>query len=42
MDNMIYVLKNVSISGGFLMLAAAGAGRYSLDGPSIRPDYLER
>jgi len=26
--------------GGFLMLCAAGAGRYSLDGPCIRPEYL--
>jgi putative oxidoreductase len=32
-DNMIHALKNLSIFGGFLMLAAAGAGRYSLDGP---------
>jgi putative oxidoreductase len=32
-DNMIHALKNVSIFGGFLMLAAVGAGRYSIDGP---------
>jgi putative oxidoreductase len=40
-NNMIHFLKNVSIIGGFLMLAAAGAGRYSLDGPCIRPKYLK-
>jgi putative oxidoreductase len=32
-DNMIHALKNLSIFGGFLMLAAVGAGRYSIDGP---------
>jgi putative oxidoreductase len=32
-NNMIHALKNLSIFGGFLMLAAAGAGRYSIDGP---------
>lgn len=32
-DNMIHALKNLSIFGGFLMLAAVGAGRYSMDGP---------
>jgi len=37
---MIHFMKNVSIIGGFLMLCAAGAGRYSFDGPYIRPDYL--
>jgi uncharacterized membrane protein YphA (DoxX/SURF4 family) len=26
--------------GGLLMLCAAGAGRYSLDGPCILPEYL--
>jgi putative oxidoreductase len=31
--NMIHALKNLSIMGGFLMLAAVGAGRYSVDGP---------
>jgi putative oxidoreductase len=41
-DAMIHFMKNVSIIGGFLMLAAAGGGRYSLDGPCIRPQYLER
>lgn len=41
-NNMIHFMKNVSIIGGFLMLAAAGAGRYSLDGPCIRADYLRR
>ncbi len=30
---MIHAMKNLSIFGGFLMLAAVGAGRYSLDGP---------
>jgi uncharacterized membrane protein YphA (DoxX/SURF4 family) len=30
----------VSIIGGFLMLCAVGAGRYSFDGPCIRPEYL--
>jgi len=39
-DMMIHFMKNVSIIGGFLMLCAVGAGRYSLDGPRIRPDYL--
>lgn len=33
MNNMIHVLKNVSLFGSFLMLAAVGAGRYSVDGP---------
>jgi putative oxidoreductase len=32
-DAMIHALKNLSIFGGFLILAAVGAGRYSLDGP---------
>jgi putative oxidoreductase len=41
-DAMIHFMKNVSIIGGLLMLAAAGAGRYSLDGPCIRPEFLER
>jgi putative oxidoreductase len=40
-DNMIHLMKNVSIIGGFLMLCAAGGGRYSLDGPCIRPQYLK-
>jgi putative oxidoreductase len=39
-DMMIHFMKNVSIIGGFLMLCAVGAGRYSLDGPCIRSDYL--
>jgi putative oxidoreductase len=34
--NQIHALKNLSIAGGFLMLAAVGAGRYSLDGPCVR------
>ena len=41
-NNMIHFMKNVSIVGGFLILAAVGAGRYSLDGPCIRPEYLKR
>jgi putative oxidoreductase len=40
-DNFIHFMKNISIIGGFLMLCAAGAGRYSLDGPCIRPEYLK-
>lgn len=32
-SNLIHALKNLSIFGGFLMLAAVGAGRYSIDGP---------
>jgi putative oxidoreductase len=32
-DNMIHAMKNLTIFGGFLMLAAVGAGRYSIDGP---------
>ena len=39
-EAMIHFMKNVSMIGGFLMLCAAGAGRYSLDGPCIRPEYL--
>ena len=31
-DNIVHALKNLSIFGGFLMLAAVGAGRYSIDG----------
>lgn len=41
-DMMIHFMKNLSIIGGFLMLAAVGGGHYSLDGPCIRPNYLER
>ena len=41
-NNMIHFMKNISIIGGFLMLAGAGAGRYSIDGPCIRPEYLRR
>jgi len=29
----INILKNISIEGGLLVLAAFGAGRYSIDGP---------
>jgi putative oxidoreductase len=39
-NNMIHFMKNLSMIGGFLMLCAAGSGRYSLDGPCIRPEYL--
>jgi putative oxidoreductase len=31
-DQMIHALKNLSIVGGFLVLAAAGPGRFSIDG----------
>ena len=34
MDAMIHAMKNLSIAGAFLMLAAVGAGRYSIDGRS--------
>lgn len=37
-SNMIQALKNVSLIGSFLMLAAVGAGRYSIDGPCIMHD----
>jgi putative oxidoreductase len=37
-DNMIHAMKNLSVAGGFLMLAAVGAGRFSIDGPCIRHD----
>lgn len=40
-NNLIHFMKNVSIIGGLLMLCAVGAGRYSLDGPCIRPEYLK-
>ena len=40
-DNMIHFMKNLSVIGGFLMLCAVGAGRYSLDGPCIRPEHLK-
>jgi len=33
MDAIIHAMKNLSMAGGFLMLAAVGAGRYSIDGP---------
>jgi uncharacterized membrane protein YphA (DoxX/SURF4 family) len=36
MNNMIHAMKNLSIAGAFLMLAAVGAGRFSIDGPCIR------
>jgi putative oxidoreductase len=39
-NNMIHFMKNVSMIGGLLMLCAAGAGRYSMDGPCIRPKYV--
>jgi putative oxidoreductase len=31
LDNMIHLQKNLAIMGGLLILAAYGAGRYSLD-----------
>ena len=40
-NNMIHFMKNVSIIGGLLMLCATGAGRYSLEGTCIRPQYLK-
>lgn len=39
-NNMVHFMKNVSIIGGLLMLCAVGAGRYSIDGPCIREEYL--
>jgi uncharacterized membrane protein YphA (DoxX/SURF4 family) len=39
-NNMIHFMKNVSIIGGFLMLAAVGAGRFSIDGVQVRDRYL--
>jgi putative oxidoreductase len=38
MNTMIHAMKNLSIAGSFLMLAAVGAGRYSIDGPCIMHD----
>ena len=38
MNNMIHAMKNLSVAGGFLMLAAVGAGRFSVDGPCIMHD----
>jgi putative oxidoreductase len=32
MDNMAHFFKNLAIMGGFLLLAASGPGRYSIDG----------
>ena len=34
-NNMIHALKNLSIVGGFLMLAATGAGLYSIEGRAM-------
>jgi putative oxidoreductase len=42
MDAMIHAMKNLSIAGGFLMLAAVGAGRYSVDGPCTVHTALPR
>jgi len=36
MDQMVHAMKNLSIIGAFLLLAGAGAGRYSIDGVSRR------
>jgi putative oxidoreductase len=38
MNTMIHAMKNLSMAGAFLMLAAVGAGRFSIDGPSIMHD----
>ena len=38
-DAMIHAMKNLSIFGGFLMLAAVGAGRYSIDGPCTMHEH---
>lgn len=35
---MIHAIKNLSIAAAFLMLAAVGAGRYSVDGRCIMQD----
>ncbi|MBO9662843.1 DoxX family protein [Dokdonella sp.] len=35
-NQMIHFMKNIAIAGGFLMLAANGAGGYSLDARSAR------
>ncbi len=35
-NQMIHFMKNISIAGAFLTLAANGAGRYSLDARSAR------
>jgi putative oxidoreductase len=35
-DQMIHFLKNVAMAGGFLQLAAFGAGRWSLDARASR------
>lgn len=34
MDNQVHFMKNLAIMGGLLLLAANGAGRYSLDAAS--------
>ena len=31
-NQMVHFLKNIAVMGGFLQLAAFGAGKYSLDG----------
>ena len=36
------LLKNIAIAGGFLMLVAHGAGRFSLDGLLARPRGNDR
>jgi len=36
-NQMLHLWKNVSIIGGFLAVAAAGAGRYSLDARRLGP-----
>ncbi len=32
LNQLIHAMKNLSMAGAFLMLAASGAGRYSVDG----------
>ena len=40
-NNMIHFMQNASMIGGFLILTGTGGGRYSIDGPCIRPEYLK-
>jgi len=35
-NQMIHFMKNIAVAGAFLMLAANGAGRYSLDARAAR------
>jgi putative oxidoreductase len=36
LNQLIHAMKNLSIIGGFLLLAGAGPGRYSMDGVPMR------